>query len=516
MTKPAAIQSEKLALKLAEIRNLEVPKLAEQLQRQPRLTELLWFVQWKSTQPGGLFKFAAELVKQFPERFTTKTLAGAKGSKLSYQEKRAIFNELPDPVANEVYPRAENFGAEHLLDKSPVSHVHAEAGIQSALRNWERDQFSAALGQYAVRMLPSYLAALCQDLHADFSGETEYCADAVALVFEAMALQGRNATERLAKTAVTDKVFDALEYAFSERCMVRIEGDSRFGKTESIRAWCESRPGLARLVNVPSSNTLCDLLRKVADALGIPWTYNTTQAELKIKVEFVIKHSGLFIVLDEGAFLLPQTYNRNTSPARLNWVRTEIVDRGLPLALVVTPQTFGPAVERFVRATKYAMEQFIGRTLYTAQLPCELAIGDLKAVAAVHFPELSDDALTFVAGAAMVSDNYLMAVEAIAKRARFIARREKRPSVTTADLDLAVSEVIPSAPALRAAVETSPAKVTHPRQRKAIENPFKAPGRAMETPLRSPRITRESDPVFERRSLRGAGLERTEAELIPA
>ena len=78
-------------------------------------------------------------------------------------------------------------------------------------------------------------------------------------------------------TAVAKKVFDALDYALQERVMVRIEGDSRFGKTESVRAWADMRPGLARIVRVPESNSLSDLLRSVLDALGIVYSDRTAR-----------------------------------------------------------------------------------------------------------------------------------------------------------------------------------------------------------------------------------------------
>ena len=48
-------------------------------------------------------------------------------------------------------------------------------------------------------------------------------------------------------TEVALKVFDALEYAWSEKAMVQITGDARFGKTEAVKTWCMMHPGQARL-----------------------------------------------------------------------------------------------------------------------------------------------------------------------------------------------------------------------------------------------------------------------------
>ena len=79
----------------------------------------------------------------------------------------------------------------------------------------------------------------------------------------------QHARQAIAMTEVALKVFDALEYAWSEKALVQITGDSRFGKTESVKTWCMMHPGKARLVTVPFSSGATDLYRAVADALGI-------------------------------------------------------------------------------------------------------------------------------------------------------------------------------------------------------------------------------------------------------
>ena len=228
-----------------------------------------------------------------------------------------------------------------------------------------------------MEQLPGILRGMCEDPRALIEAP-EYFPSLVETILEFMDRHRERTLKRIAPTAVTEKVFDALDYAKDERGMVMIDGDSRFGKTESVKAWCESVPGLARLVNVPSSNPLTDLVRRVADAFGMAHTYHTNQTELKARVEFVIRHSEIFLVADEGAFLLPQTYGRTTAPARLNWVRTEIVDQGLPFAVVVTAQVrtddAGRVLERnnvfrleaakFIRKTGYVMEQFLGRAAH--------------------------------------------------------------------------------------------------------------------------------------------------------
>ena len=186
------------------------------------------------------------------------------------------------------------------------------------------------------------------------------------------------------------------------------------------------RPGLARLVRVPCDNSMSSFFKRIAEALGIECSFGSNVSRLKDRIEYVMKHSGLFLVLDEGAFLIPQEYTETTAPHRLNWVRTEIVDRNLPLAIAVTPQSFESAVSRFVKKTHYTMEQFFGRNFLTRRLPAALPEADLVAVAKIHFPEMDEVTLGYIASEARLSQNYLQAVEGIAKLARWKAARANR------------------------------------------------------------------------------------------
>lgn len=424
-----SIKAERLANKLRAIFNMECPELHNQVQLEPRIPEMLWFVEWKFRQPGGGAAFAKELVEAFPERIGTPTMVKAGRRKLTPEEILAVFDEIPrDPV-------------QHMINCLGSEEIGWQDRKKDEwLRDWDYGRLVSEIEEEALSDLQSFLAAMCVDRGTDFSAPW-YFPGLIGAVIEFMGRHERTTLARIAKTAVAGRVFDALEFAYSSRVMVMIEGNSRFGKTEAVKAWCDSRPGQARIVNVPSSNNLHDLISRAADAFGIQHTYSTPHRDLKAKVEFVIKHSGLFLVADEGSFLLPQSYDRSTSPARLNWVRTMIVDQGQPFAIVATPQSFRTDVNRFVRKTGYAMEQFLGRML-TIALPTDLSNEDLIGVARVHFPDLDNDYLGYIAAHARLSESYLKTVELVAKRARHFANRDNRV-VRRSDLDRAFREVIP-------------------------------------------------------------------------
>ena len=120
------IRPEDVAKKLAAIRNHEYPVLLEQLAAQPRLAELMWFLQYTSMQPGGLVKFCADMFTQLPARFGTETMRAAKRPEYTLQEKRSIYGEIPyryNPVGIKD-PDAETADIELLwgrIDRLPPS-----------------------------------------------------------------------------------------------------------------------------------------------------------------------------------------------------------------------------------------------------------------------------------------------------------------------------------------------------------------------------------------------------------
>jgi len=527
------VRPESVAKKLAAIRNYECPKMKAQVEANPRIPEVLLYLQYKSMQPGGLVKFCEDLVAELPERFGTPTMRESGRRELSLQDKVTIYTEMGDNYRPEDGTGAIESVIEDIADHGINALIRGRRPSDEHLEAWSIETFRTCCFRAAMEQLPRHLAALCQDTKTHFEevniseeGETKWAHlteaiwfmdDPISVVTEMMDRQAEKTSKRLASTEVTKRVFDALDYAVQERAMVRIEGDSRFGKTESVKAWCEIRPGRARLVSVPSSNSLTDLHRRVAEALGIEVSYANRAQRLKERIEFVLKHTSLFLVLDESHMLVPQNYTAATAPARLNWVRTEIVDRGLPLALVVTPQTFMPMVNRFIKKTGYAMEQFFGRNYRTVQLPNELEEPDMIAVARIHFPEFGEDYLSLIADMARMSENYLQTVEAIAKLARYIARRDRHARITVDDLEAAASEVIPRR--VRESQEpptAAPQAVTRPAAKRGtkgrINTTLTAPERAVKPALNGG----TGDVNLRTCSLRGASLDRASAELVPA
>ena len=86
------------------------------------------------------------------------------------------------------------------------------------------------------------------------------------------------ASQEIVMTQVAIQSHDALDFAWQEKAMVEIIGDSRFGKTESVKAYCAMYPGRARLVRTPCDSTDRSLLEAIAQALASSFRSNSPAA----------------------------------------------------------------------------------------------------------------------------------------------------------------------------------------------------------------------------------------------
>ena len=158
------------------------------------------------------------------------------------------------------------------------------------------------------------------------------------------------------------------------------------------------------------------------------------------------------LVLDEAHYLWPQSYYRHATPGRINWLMTALVNHGVPVALVTTPQFFRSQkeIENF---THWTSEQFTGRIGHYEKLPALLSLDDLLLVAKTMLPEGDARSIESLADYAQGSKKYLGAIEAAVPRARYNAHRAGRDKVVYADVKQAILEsVIPSDNALKAAL----------------------------------------------------------------
>jgi hypothetical protein len=210
-----------------------------------------------------------------------------------------------------------------------------------ATEHMDLNYFRKACTDLALEELPEYLASLCLDQKQGFERKSRlrrrddawYFDDVVGALFEFIELRAEKIKRGLVMTVVAKQVFRVLGIASRTKLMILLRGGSRFGKTECLEAYCQMWPGRARLVTVPESNGIRDFLHAIATAIGIDARYGTNPRLLRGLIADVMKLSGLFLVFDEGHFLIPRSYTERTSPDRLNWVRAQLFDWGWPVVV---------------------------------------------------------------------------------------------------------------------------------------------------------------------------------------
>jgi DNA transposition AAA+ family ATPase len=315
--------------------------------------------------------------------------------------------------------------------------------ILKGIERFNYPYFKKRCEQKARATLPELLRQLCEN-QSCHSTPWEFCQALPEILFAWLDFHATSDGGALAKTEIAEKVFKALDDAAADSNFIRIDGSARIGKTEAVKAWVERHPGRARLVTVPPTKCLDDLIRRIAEAIGLAFTPRTSGAVLRREVEYVIQLGELGFVFDESHFLIPTSYSATASPDRLNWVRSTIIDRGLPCAIVTTPQTFDGLSRKFVRATDYNMDQFYGRVCRHVKLGAP-ARADMDAVASVHCADFAESDRRLVSAAAANSRAGLKTIEAVSRLARRKAAARKSATVEKRDVISAICEVVPTA-----------------------------------------------------------------------
>lgn len=470
---------------------------AENTAHTPALVnELLWFLQSQSTQPGGLRALVNTLIELYPSSFASEAMAriGVPQSG-RYTPAQCLdvwkaellridcwtriahkpLGSADDPIEKQDFEGwlMSTIDERATVEKALSGHSYNKKMFQDGLTRFNWEFFKTEYMRRAKELLPDYLRELCTNRETVLAGPAD-CPDLVNILLKYVAHYASERVKTIAQTENSRIVFRELEFAISQNVPVPIIGDSRIGKSIPASAWCAMRPGRARLVAVPESNRMRDFIEAHATALGIDFTPTTRTSTLTGLVKYVHAHSGLFICYDESQFLVPISYHKTTPPARLNFVRCQVIDRGLGCAFIATPQSYRQTLDQYVKTTGYRIEQWLGRLAPAVVLPVDLGAGDMLAIARLHFPGLPDPYLKRIAARAMLTEGYIKNMEHTAKRALFFAQeRGHAGNPNREDIDDAIAWLMgeepppameqAAAPVIRR--QSGPSAATKPDQR---------------------------------------------------
>jgi hypothetical protein len=357
---------------------------AEKLLSTPRYVEALCFLQAASHLPGGVEKFVEGFLAAYPEWVSSLSRLG--------QERLSSF----------------------------AAHLQLWYEAQMSGMEIRHNEFN--------RLFPGFLETLCRymDLHAEAE------------------------MDKTADTSLRRKVLFELDFArvSSPPVPMVLIADTRHGKTTAVDTFCRAWPGRARLVTVPESNHEREFYEAYAEAFGMEFTPKTQTRTLKNRVQFTLRSTGIMCVHDEAHWLVPIRYQQDTPPQRINWVRTQIIDRHLPCAFFCTPQSQEDSLARYLERTHHNMEQWLGRMPKPVLVSDKPTYEDLVSVAKVRFPEFPPAALEELcdaadekidgAGARINGEGGFKIIELAGARARYMAA-QRSGKVSIAEIRQAVA-----------------------------------------------------------------------------
>jgi hypothetical protein len=298
------------------------------------------------------------------------------------------------------------------------------------------------------------------------------------------------------ETDVSARVFEALDFTKESRSFVLIEGREGLGKSESARNWCRRHPGESVYVTLQSGTDEMTLFRCIAQAVGTACSIARKAGEIKANVEKALQPGHLTLVLDEAHFLWPQSARaQRSAPKRVDWLRTALIDHGVPVAIISTPQFFATQCDRFHRGGWNA-SQISRRLAHTERLPEKLSSADLQAVIKLHFPQIPKARVFDIAMLATGSLGSVGAIAHLRKRLDFLVGRKGAQS-ESAILDRLIAELATEAGfspgALKAgAMKRAPVAAVLQRPARSIAMPIPqrgtAPGILSRTSLEQPAL----------------------------
>lgn len=477
----------------------------------PADRELVWFVQYLSHQPGGLAAVAGELLTSYADRIGTRTMLKTGRSTVqnySGDVMRSIRLELPAGMRHR-FPLRGELKSEIRELRSQYDRFASQAERARALRAASEIYFSNAAEcadlitsqreekekrerETAASQPSSYPAAtlreLCRkmavegqaangDAPATFNLERElaemclnpdwnfaaggpwYFADLVNVLRE---YQQHWAAEKSKAviTAVGRKVHDTLDYTVQAGILSLLTGSASLGQSFAARQWCDAHPGQARICDVPPSNDEASFYRAIARAIGLGNFLNYKNVQIRERVEYVLQNGGICLVLNHAENLWPQKNLREAFPGRLAWLFDQVA-KGASACMIAGPQFF--MQQRTCEKTGWNSPEFRKKIDHLDRLPDSLSVEDVTAIARAMLPEASAKYQAAVAIYAVGQQRDLAALEAISKRAQFLAQRAGRTERTAEDVVSALKFVSGSDQLLRESFKPTPRTAARPR-----------------------------------------------------
>jgi hypothetical protein len=400
---------------------LAVAKRA-QLLRDLQHEELVYFIQWRSLRPNGLESIAAELLAMFPERIGTPTmrrLGCTSKTTISGAEAEQIAEEMPCVTWGERWESSRMRDASQFIDRVDVEKLKLVEHLKLICLSPEVS-FTVPASKY----LPETTA------------QVWWFDDLVGALIEYRERACEAAVQKLAKTSVSTRIVEAMDFCLRQRRMIVIEGNPGLGKSVTINAWCEMHGGMARVFMVPEADDRRSFFASIAAALGVANSSSYTGQEIQLRVEAALTASGVMLVADESARLWPQYSRPKSQPYRMLWVMKRF-DEGT--SFVLTGFQFSKWRKLYTEKTQWPDEQFERRLNRSVPLPEFHSEPDLFSIATTILPNGGEPSHLLLVGVARLFPRKgASAMVELVTTARDLCEQSGAPEITSTVLKQAM------------------------------------------------------------------------------
>jgi DNA transposition AAA+ family ATPase len=438
-----------VAAKLDAVKNFLLPEVREDIEKNPRFVHALWYLQWVSmpeNYAGGLARFTHDLIERYSEKIGPKDFCPH--SKMTLDEIEAVLKEFPDP--KKFFPKAHSLweGAFYssLCGIQPEEETEYERVRLEEISALTASKVQAICIEAANEDLSVFLYDVCTNPEVRFLDDRLWFFSRLwECLFDFMDRKAEEVLNSFAETSITKEIFEKLLIAQEIHKGVMFLGNSRFGKSHAIRAYARMHPWSVRLLECPPSGSESDLLREICRTLGIRFARTTPPLhEQRAAIDKVIRSARFLIIADEFQFLFPMSGSRHASPKRLEYIRRQFMDIGIPTAFICTARNWQHVEKNYLKFSTYAQEQFDGRLAFAPiHLPSELSEDEMLDVARVHLPELDVDYLKFlVAPIRACKGDHLSYIENISLISRRYASQRGHSTPQLEDIKKALSDVL--------------------------------------------------------------------------
>jgi DNA transposition AAA+ family ATPase len=426
----------------------------------PEEITMLWWLQQISWREGGIEQFAERFLEANQDRIGTRSMhkfGMAKGQIYTAEQVRIVREEL---ASEEDFPlRGERKADLGLAGFLGGEHSRVNYTPESTYPNsYPVSQFTK-LCECCAMQLAEHLKSVATNPAGGTLKDGLWNFPGLWQALVAWREKDIAAAEgSVLETEITRKVAEELDFALQSRAFVLIEGREGVGKTEAAKSWCAKHPGQAIYVRLESGSDEATLYRSIARSLGTACSYGRKATEMRLRVQDALQPGQLMLVLDEAHFLWPQSDRAaRSAPKRVDWLRTALVDFGVPVALISTPQYFKLACDKF-RKGGWNANQIERRLTHTVLLPEALRDEEMESLARWYFPNLSAADTARICMAASGEIGFLTVFRHLRQRMDFVARCHPRKSEAQC-LDLVLREHPAANPPAPAAVPAAPARL---------------------------------------------------------